>query len=247
MTRYKVTLSYDGTAYHGWQSQKNHVTLQDTIQQAFLLFQPQPVKIMASGRTDQHVHALNQVFHFDSDIAMSEEKWKLALNAYLPDDIYIKKVEKAADTFHARYDAVKKSYLYLLNMGEYDPFRRDHIYQYNRHLDIEKMQEAALIFLGEHDFTSFCSNRIADTPNQCRTIYNISITVDQDIVRFFFEGNGFMRYMVRMLVGTLIEVGKNKLTLEQVQGMLAAADKTVCHFKAKPEGLYLVSVSYYEN
>ncbi len=244
MKRYKVIVSYDGTNYHGWQVQDKHITVQEIIEKVLSKINDKPIKIVASGRTDQHVHALNQVFHFDSSLMMNPTQWQKAINRYLPADIYIKKVEAVNDDFHARYNVIAKKYEYYLNMGEYDLFSHNHIYQLNRFLDIDTMKETAIIFRGTHDFSSFCQNSLEETPNQIRTITNIQIEVTENIVKFVFVGDGFLRYMVRMIVGTLIEVGKKRLTKTDVKQMLDACDKTVCHYKAKPEGLYLSEVYY---
>lgn len=246
MSRYKVLLSYDGHNYHGWQSQQRDITIQDTIQEALSIIHKQPIKIVGSGRTDAGVHALNQVFHFDSELNISEDKWPLAINTLLPKDIYIKKVEQVNSDFHARFDAIGKKYRYYLNMGEYDPFMKDHIYQLGYKLNLKLMREAANIFIGKHDFSSFCQNSYDEIADQTREIYGISITNDNDIVCFEFVGDGFMRYMVRMLVQTLIEVGKERLPIADVKMMLDACNKKACPYNAKPEGLYLVDVYYPE-
>ena len=246
MSRYKATVSYDGSNYHGWQSQQQDVTIQDTIQEVLSMIHKHPVKIVGSGRTDAGVHALKQVFHFDSELNISVDKWPLAMNSLLPKDIYIMKVESVKSTFHARFDAIGKKYCYYLNMGDYDPFMKNHVYQLGLSLNLKKMRQAADIFIGKHDFSSFCQNSFAEIPDQTRDIYGISITNVNDILCFEFVGDGFMRYMVRMLVQTLIEVGKGRLTLNSVFNMLEAHNKTVCPYNAKAEGLYLVEVYYPE-
>jgi len=244
MSRYKCIVSYDGSNYHGWQSQRNHLTVQETINNVIDKLHGHHVKIMASGRTDQHVHALGQVFHFDSELKIPEGQWINAINHLLPKDIRIIDVKIVTSDFHARYSANKKRYDYFLNTNAYDLFQCDHIFQLSQKIDLKLVKEASSIFLGEHDFSSFCSNNFTDTPNQVRIIEKIDIEELNGIIHFILIGNGFMRYMVRMIVGTLIEVGKGKLTKSAVLTMLEAKSKTACRYKAKPEGLYLVEVFY---
>ncbi|MDD2591291.1 MAG: tRNA pseudouridine(38-40) synthase TruA [Erysipelotrichaceae bacterium] len=244
MKRYKAIVSYDGSRYHGWQSQLNAHTIQDVIELALFKMHKHNVRIIGSGRTDKGVHALNQVFHFDSELNIDENKWSIALNSYLPKDIYIKEVKRANDDFHARYDVIEKTYHYYINMGEYDPLACDHILQLNKRLDLDLLNRAKEIFVGTHDFGSFCQNSYEEVKDQVKTIYAINMSINQDILCLEFIGNGFLRYMVRMITQTLIEAGLSKVKIEQVKMMLDACDKKICPYNAKPEGLYLVKVKY---
>lgn len=242
--RYKVTVAYDGSNYFGWQSQVDVVNIQDVIEEALRIIHKKEVRITGSGRTDRGVHARGQVFHFDTELNISEENWVKAFNANLPHDIRVLKVEAVSERFHARYDVVSKQYDYYLNMGEYDLFQRDYVTQVCEKLDVEKMRDAREVFLGTHDFSSFSANSFEETPDQVRTVHSIDITQQGDILRFSFLGNGFMRYMVRMMMGVLIEVGKGKLTKEDVQKILDAHSKTAHRYKAESVGLYLTKVNY---
>ena len=203
------------------------------------------IVIHASGRTDAKVHAVHQVFHFDTSKKLPEEQWKRAINHFMPNDIYILEAKYVDDEFHSRYSAKKKEYRYYLNMNEYNPFETNYIFQYGRKLDIELMQKASAIFLGEHDFASFCS--YDQYGNTIRTLYSFDIEEKNGVVTFILTGNGFRRYMVRHLVGGLIQVGAKRISREILLEMLESCGKKKCLFKAKPQGLYLQEVYYEES
>lgn len=244
MPRYKAVVSYDGTHYIGWQVQPHGITVQEVIERVLEQISHKRTWIVASGRTDAGVHAKGQVFHFESDFYLNASLWKKALNGHLPADIRIHSLVEVNPEFHARFHARGKRYDYLINLGEYDVFMRDHAFQCYYSLDVEKMKEASTLFLGKHDFSSFCSNPLKSHPDQVRTITRLQFQQEGDILRIIYEGNGFMRYMVRMLTGTLIEVGRRRLHYDEVKVMLEAKSKTACRYNAKPCGLYLMEVFY---
>lgn len=244
MTRVKCIVSYDGSQFYGFQIQKKLRTVQGEIQKAIHnICKDEDIIIHASGRTDAKVHGRHQVFHFDTKRDMPEKQWKRAINHFLPNDIYIVDSFIVDEDFHSRYSAIKKEYHYKLNMGEYSPFDTHYIYQYGRTLDIELMKEAAQIFIGEHDFASYCT--YDQYGNTIRTIYKINITKENDIITFKLLGNGFRRYMVRHIVGGLIQVGAKRITKDRLLELLESQGKKKCLYKAKPQGLYLYEV-YYE-
>ena len=242
--RIKATVAYNGYRYCGWQVQENGVSIQATIDKALGKITKTPSEIFASGRTDAGVHAYGQVFHFDAEINMSEINWENALNSLLPEDIRIQKIEFVADDFHARYSVKRKRYCYFLNQGKAEPFHYQTVYQYGRTLDIEKMEEAAQVFLGEHDFSTFSATKKEIVPNQVKDIHEIIFRQEENLLSIEFIGTGFLRYMVRMLVGTLIQVGEGKLTKEEVKEMLEAKDREVRTVTAPACGLTLVEVEY---
>lgn len=244
MPRYKVTLSYDGSNYGGWQKQMNTHSIQEELESTLERIVKEPVSIHASGRTDAGVHALAQVFHFDSNKNLSNENWKRALNSLLPKDIRIQQVETVSDTFHARFDAAGKRYDYLISEDVLNPFYERYMAKDRAHLDVAYMQECANVFIGTHDFTSFTSSKLDPRKPRIKTIYRLEVRKEKHAVRLIFEGNGFLRYMVRMISQTLIEAGKHKLTKEDIMQMLEAKDKHVCRYKADAQGLYLVKVDY---
>ena len=243
--RVKCIVSYDGSQFHGFQIQNKQRTVQGEIQKALKKINEEDVIIHASGRTDAKVHAVHQVFHFDTKKNLPVEQWKRAINHFMPNDIYILDAQYVDESFHSRYTAIKKEYRYYLSMNEYDPFQTNYIYQYGRSLDIELMQDAANIFLGEHNFASFCS--YDQYGNTIRTLYSFGIQEKDGIVTFRLVGNGFRRYMVRHLVGGLIQVGAKRISKDVLIEMLESCGEKKCLFKAKLQGLYLQEVYYEED
>ena len=246
MARYKVSVSYIGKNYVGWQRQKNGVSIQEVIEHSLSKVVKQPINIVATGRTDSGVNAKGQIFHFDSELTMTNDKWKMAINNFLPDDIFVNNVELVDDIFHSRYCALYKIYEYNINLGEYDVFTKDSAYQCYYKLDLEKMEEASKIFIGYHDFTSFCSNPVDKFKKKKREIFNIDFIFNKDVLKIVFKGKGFLRYMVRMIVATLIEVGRGKLSIVDVEKMLEARSKDVVRRNAKPNGLTLVYIKHFD-
>lgn len=243
--RYLMTFSYDGSNFYGYQKQNNERTVQGEIEKVLTKINGNnKVLISASGRTDRGVHAINQKAHFDMEIN-DIDKLLNSLNKLLPSDIYIKKIEKVSDDFHARFNVLKKEYIYKINMGEYNPLMRNYIYQYNDKLDIQKMIEASKYFIGTHNFKSFtkCLKEYEEN-DYVRTIYDISFDLEDDILIIKFIGSGFMRYMVRNLVGTLIEVGQNKKTCEDIIKILSSMNRCEAGKTIEACGLYLNDVYY---
>lgn len=243
--RLKVTVSYDGSDYKGWQSQPHGNSVEQAIEEGLSKMHRHEVLIVGSGRTDAGVHAKGQVFHFDSDLDIIPDKWQQAINSNTPYDIYIHKVEPVSDDFHARFSCVSKRYEYRFSM---EPYFNVHRYKYctqmRRSFDIEKMKEAASVFIGTHDFTSYCANTLEEQPDQVRTIYDISFRKEGEEWVVSYYGDGFLRYMVRMIMGTLFAIGNDTITMETAKEWLEAKDKRLCRFNAEPNGLYLMEVNY---
>ncbi|MGL4624215.1 MAG: tRNA pseudouridine(38-40) synthase TruA [Culicoidibacterales bacterium] len=249
--RLKCLVAYDGSDFSGYQRQPKDRTVQGEIELAISRIMKQPVVVHASGRTDAGVHAHGQVFHFDTHLTIPEERWVKAINKLLPPDIYIRNVEVVpADDrqFHARFSAVAKEYRYRIKTlppHEYNPCERRYVTYVYHSLDVEVMREAVKIFIGTHDFRTFAAN---PQGHDCvRTITNIEIKEDQNGIEFIFNGNGFLRYMVRSLVGTILEVGRHRLTLEHVSELLNACERRQCRWTAPAQGLTLWEVSYEES
>ena len=241
--RYKCEVLYDGSSYSGWQKQADVLTIQETIERAISKIVNHEVSIVASGRTDAKVHALGQVFHFDTEKKINNFKsYKLATSK----DIYIKSVEEVSEDFHSRFDAKYKKYEYFINNGEYNPCIANYSCHIKEKLNLNLIKKARKVFVGTLDFTSFNATKLTENENQVRTIYNISIREVNDDVYISFVGDGFLRYMVRMLVQTLIEVGLDNVSIEEVQQMLDRKDKTACSYNGQPQGLYLIEVGYDE-
>ena len=246
MIRYKCTVSYVGAAYCGWQTQKNGNSVQEYIESALERIFDMPVRIMAAGRTDAGVNAWGQVFQFDAEKEIGERKLMGAINGFLPSDIRIRKVEKKDELFHVRYCVKSKQYDYRINLGEYDVFSRPFAYQCPYPVNIEKMEEASRYFTGTHDFTSFNSNSLKETPDQVRTIDSITFHREGDMLTISYRGRGFLRYMVRMMTAALLEVGRGRMEPEQIKTLLEAKSKTVARRNAHPEGLTLKEITYFE-
>lgn len=241
--RYLMTFAYDGTNYNGYQKQNNKNTIQDNIEDNLSKILNQDIRISASGRTDAKVHALNQKAHFEIDKELDLGKIRNSLNKLLNDDIYIKKIEKVSDDFHARFNVKSKEYIYKINIGEYSPFDRNYIYQYNKELDINKMIKASKYLIGEHNFKSFTKVDETDK-NYVRTIYDIKFELKNDILEITYIGSGFLRYMVRNITGLLIEIGSDKRNIEEIEYILKSQDRTKSGITAVPQGLYLKNVNY---
>lgn len=245
MQRYKCIISYDGTAFSGYQVQPNKRTVQSEIETALAkIHKGKEVRIFASGRTDAGVHAKGQVIHFDSGLSIPEDRWGIALNSLLPDDISILSAEKVNSRFHARFDAVGKEYRYFLSRSQQrDPFLRNYAYHYPFPLDQEAIKEASNYLIGTFDFTSFCSAK-TEVEDKVRTINDIEIAQAGDLLVFQFKGNGFLYNMVRILVGTLLEVGSGERKPEDLADIIAKKERNAAGKTAPPHGLYLWEVVY---
>lgn len=244
--RYLITFKYDGTNYSGYQKQPNAVTIQGELETVLTRINSnKQVLVSASGRTDAHVHALGQRAHFDLDISILPDDLKRALNSLLPPDIYVTNVEVVNNDFHARFDVKTKEYMYIINLGEYNPMERNHVYQYNKNLNIDYIEKAIPYLVGEHDFRSF-TKVDEEKDDYVRTIKEIKVNFNSksNYLTINFIGTGFLRYMVRNMVGTLIEIGEGKRTPESIIELLELKDRTKAGRTAPPEGLYLKNVIY---
>lgn len=245
--RYFMSFSYDGSKYKGYQKQPNEKTIQQELEEALTKINSnQEVTIHASGRTDAGVHAYNQKAHFDLETIIDCDKLKHSLNSIVPDDIYVKGITNVADDFHARYNVKAKEYIYKINMGTYNPIEKDYIYQYNKRLDVAEIERALKYLEGTHNFKSFtkCDEEKDD---YVRTIVQTNLERDQknlNQLTLSFLGTGFLRYMVRNMVGMLIEIGQGKRKSEDIIKILEAKDRTKAGICAPACGLYLKDVFY---
>jgi len=245
MQRYKCIISYDGSGFSGYQVQPNKRTVQTELEAVLTkMHKGEPIKVSGSGRTDAGVHAKGQVIHFDSPLPLPEEKWEIALNSMLPEDISILSVAKVDASFHARFEAVGKEYRYVLHLSFIrDPFQRNYAYRYPFQLNVEAMQEASKYFLGTHDFTSFCSAK-TEVMDKIRTIEEIDFFREDNLLTLRFVGNGFLYNMVRILVGTLLSVGSGDIKPEEIPLILEKKDRRFAGKTAPAHGLYLWEVFY---
>lgn len=245
--RYFMTFSYDGTNFAGYQKQPKMRTIQKELEDALKEINAgKNVSVCASGRTDAGVHAINQKAHFDIDIKISSDKLLRGINSLLPEDIYVKKIEEVDENFHARFNAIGKEYIYIINMGEYNPIERNYCYQYCHKLDVSAMERGLKYLEGEHNYKSFTKTN-DEIDDYVRTISMTSIvrdTKDLNKLVISFVGTGFMRYMVRNMVGLLIEIGESKRNSEDIIKILKEEDRTVAGRTAPACGLYLKNVFY---
>lgn len=251
-----LTIEYKGTNFSGWQVQPRKRTIQGEIQSALFLLFGEKITIFGSGRTDSGVHALGQTAHFEVNLPLFNKKFSkndknkfnqfvVALNSILPNDIKILKAKKVASHFHARYNVKEKIYLYKMQTNTNKPSSLLNelagTCKYN--LDIEKIREGAKYLIGEHDFTSF-SNSNTKVENFIRTINYIKIKKESDIITFKISGNGFLYNMVRIIVGTLVQVGTYKINPQDIKSILEAKDRNKAGKTAEACGLYLKRVRY---
>ncbi len=244
MKRIKLTIAYDGTNYCGWQVQPNGITIEEVLNKALSKLTGENILVIGASRTDSGVHAMGNVAVFDTESTIPAEKMAVALNQRLPDDIVIMKSEEVALDFHPRYCDCSKTYEYhIINSRIPVPTKRLTNYFVSYVLDIEKMREAASYLVGEHDFISFCNVR-TDVENTVRTITALDILTDGNEIVIRITGNGFLYNMVRIIVGTLIRVGRGFYEPEKVKEILEAKNRMAAGVTAPAHGLMLVKIEY---
>lgn len=242
--KFKATLAYDGSGYHGWQVQAGEPSVQETVEKALGEILGHAVRVTASGRTDAGVHAFGQVISFESASVIPEEGLLKAMNSKLPPDISVREVRKTGPDFNARYRATAKSYLYFVDTAKVmSPFLVRYALHLPGDLDVAAMDRAARMLQGEHDFRSFMGSGSA-VRTTTRRILEAQVFSKGSQVFFFIRGSGFLRHMVRNIVGTLIPVGQGKTSPEGMVQILGLRDRTKAGPTAPPQGLYLVSVEY---
>lgn len=242
---YKMVLQYEGTRYDGWQRQGNSAdTIQGKLEAVLERLAGEPVEVHGSGRTDAGVHAMGQTAHFFLSEAREPETVRAYLNRYLPEDINVLSLETAPERFHSRLNAVRKVYGYQIETGpKRDVFVRRMQYGLGQELDVEAMRTAARILTGTHDFKSFCGNKNMKK-STVRSLTSVTIRQEGSMVVLAYVGNGFLQHMVRIMTGTLIEVGLGRREPEAVREILAARERQAAGFTAPPEGLTLSGVLY---
>lgn len=244
MRTYKLTVSYDGTRYQGWQKQKNtDKTIQAIVENALGKTAGYPVEIYGSGRTDAGVHAKGQTLSCSLRGKIREETFQEVINSLLPEDIRVIRTELLKNGFHARYSASGKCYEYHIDTRQkQDVFERRYSYHFPYKVDKKKMEEAARILIGTHDFAAFTDKK--EEKSTIRSIYDIMIAGQDGKIQITYRGNGFLYHMVRILTGTLLEVGMGKLTTEEIAGALVTGERKKAGFMAPAKGLFLKEVYY---
>lgn len=242
---YRMVIQYDGGRYRGWQRQGNHSdTIQGRIEQVLSRWMGHEVEIDGAGRTDAGVHALAQVANVRLPEVLDADEIKQYLNEYLPEDIRILKIDVAGERFHSRYHATGKVYEYhLLKQDRYCVFSRKYCWQMSEKLDVEKMREATKLLIGEHDFKGFCT-KASKKKSTIRRLETVDIFETEEEITLRFEGSGFLYNMVRILTGTLVEVGAGKRDLLSINDIFQKKERRLAGETAPAQGLFLVQVKY---
>lgn len=247
MQKYKLIIAYDGTHYSGWQVQANALSVQSLVQKALETALRSSIALTGSGRTDSGVHALGQVAHFSTEGSIDLFRLRASLNALLPEDIRILEIEAAPEAFHARYSATGKTYHYHIQIdGPINPFKRLYSYKVFHKVDLALLKEAARLFIGTHDFSSFAheADKGSASRDPVRTLTRLDVVEEPNGFRLEFEGNGFLHKMVRNITGTLLDISYGKIPLEELPAIFAAKDRRIAGRTAPPHGLFLAKVHY---
>lgn len=245
MRTIKLTLQFDGTRYHGWQTQKREPTVQKTVQDALARILNRPVVLHGAGRTDAGVHALRQTAHFKTDATITLARLKKGLNSVLPTDIAVVEIAEVDPSFHARYSARSRCYRYFIwNCADRSPFYSAYAWHIPHRLDLAAMRAAARMLVGVHDFGAFQ----ASDPKKVHAVRQVlSVRLKKTgrhLIVFEIRANAFLKHMVRSIVGTLMEVGKGKRSVEEFKKILERRDRTAAGVTAPPHGLFLTDVEY---
>ncbi len=245
MRNIKLTIQYDGTRYKGWQKQDNtEMTVQGKVEAVLNRMTGEDIEVTGSGRTDAGVHAMGQVANFKTESSFSLKEIKDFLYTYLPDDIVVAYAEEVDERFHSRYNAASKKYMYRIWNDKYhNPFWRKYAVHVQESLNIKEMKKAAEYLIGEHDFSSFTTLK-SKKKSKVRNIYSIEITKNDSLIDIVVHGNGFLYNMVRIIVGTLLEVGLGNMKADKVKEILDKQDRKYAGSTAIAKGLYLLEVEY---
>lgn len=241
--RYKLTISYDGTFFHGFQRQKNYISVQQVLEEKLTEILKTDVIIKGAGRTDAGVHAKGQVAHFDSTQYVPVLNLKKILNKKIYPHIYVTDIELVDETFHSRISAIKKEYRYLVSIQTFDPLKANYMHFFHDRIDISKIREAMKYIEGTHDFRSFSKNH--EIKNTTRTIETFDLSIQDGILEFRIIGSGFMYNMVRIIIALMLKVGEGKLQPADIQRIIDGRERKFAPYVAPPQGLYLWKV-YYE-
>ena len=244
MPRIALGLSYDGSAWQGWQTQPHRQTVQDTLEDALAQFAQHPVATICAGRTDTGVHATNQVAHLDTQLVRRDESWVRGVNTFLPPSISVLWAQQVPDTFHARFSAVSRTYTYLLWRGRVRPAIWAGRAGWTRHaLDLQAMRDAAVHLIGTHDFSAFRSSQ-CQAASPIRTFTRLEIEEQGALVVVTLQANAFLHHMVRNIMGALLQIGQGRQRSDWIVQLLAMRDRRLSAPTFMPDGLYLSDVEY---
>ena len=242
MNNYFLHIQYDGAAYSGWQIQDNAATVQQRIVDAIKVISKEKVNLIGSGRTDAGVHALGQIANFKVDSELDIYKFKHSLNSILPEDISIIKMKKVPEDFHARFNAKKRSYIYIISKMK-SPFYNNYSWYYHNKINVEALNKYSKLLIGEHNFSSFAKKK-SEVENKYCNIYNAHWKKSGELIMFFIEANRFLHGMVRTVVGTLLGISSNDEKEEKLIKILESQDREVAGETAPAKGLFLYKVKY---
>lgn len=242
---FKLTIEYDGSNYHGWQRQKSEPTVQEAIEQAVQIMTSQTISLIGSGRTDAGVHALGQTANFKCDTHLCPDTLQKGLNSLLGSDIVITSCQEVPLNFHARFDVKNKIYCYRISNSAIPPaIGRQYVWHVRKKLDLSTMETASAMLVGKKDFKSF-EGAGSPRAHTIRTVINAGFTTGKNgILSFSIDADGFLRFMVRNIVGTLVDVGMGKISPEDFKTIVSAKNRTLAGATAPPQGLFLVEVNY---
>lgn len=239
--RYLVNLTYDGSKYYGYQVQNDKKTVEGELEKVLSKIFNKPINTIGASRTDRGVHAINQYCHFDVDKDVNVKNLTHSMNSLLGKGIFIKKINKVSDGFHARYDVIKKEYIYKINMGEYNPLEEEYVLQYNKKIKKELLDDFIKCMNGKHNFKSFTSDK--DKENYEREIV-IDYKIQNKILYLRFESSGFLRYMIRNIVGLLLDINEGKKSIDDINKIFERKTRTSLGLCADGVGLYLNKIEY---
>ncbi|CAL4042686.1 tRNA pseudouridine synthase A [Buchnera aphidicola (Anoecia corni)] len=237
-------IEYNGKNYHGWQNQKEVITIQETLEKAISYIANQKIKVICAGRTDTGVHSSGQIIHFQTTSKRTEKAWTIGVNSKLPNDISVCWIKKVPNNFHARYSATSRQYQYIINNSILrSALLNDYSYHFFKPLNEKKMHYSGQYLIGEHDFTSFRST-YCQSKSPYRKIMNLSVSRFKNLIIINIQANSFLQHMVRNIVGSLIEVGTNKKPENWIQKVLKKKNRRLAGITAKSSGLNLIYVNY---
>jgi tRNA pseudouridine synthase A len=241
--RYFITFSYDGTCYHGWQVQPNAATVQERLNDALSKLLPTPTECVGAGRTDAGVHASKMVAHFDTEQSLDVEQFAFRLNRILPEDIAVDGVKQVDNDLHARFSAIRRTYHYFVYTKK-NPYRRHYAHRLTFVPDYELMNQAAVLLLDAEDFTSFSKLNNDQKTNICDVQHARWVQIEEDYWRFEITANRFLRNMVRAVVGTLLEVGRGRMSIDEFRKVIAVQNRCSAGESVAANALFLVDVQY---